>query len=166
MRNVTFTAVTIAIAFTLHATEAWTCSPSEVTGVSLADGAVDVPTNASLFFAMSDAPSNATLLDEASDERTELQFTFESPLTEVAMPGLAPSRAYRVELDVFDSGNGVVEPSRTMRFTTAAAADDEAPSLDDVDSSVTSEKIPGALTFGEGCALSPLPYWREERVQI
>ena len=39
MRSVTITGITIAIAFTLHATDAWSCSPGEVSGISLVDGA-------------------------------------------------------------------------------------------------------------------------------
>jgi hypothetical protein len=171
MRTVTFsfTALTMfTSAFTLatlHSAEARACSPAEITGVSPADGAVDVPTNAKLFFAISDIPSNATLVDEETDERTELQVTFDAPVTEMILAPLLPSRAYRVELDIFDNGNGVLEAGRTLRFTTAAAADDAAPALTTIDTSVSSEKVPGGLTFGEGCSLAPLPYWREERVQ-
>jgi hypothetical protein len=166
MRNVTFTiaTATIAVAFSLHASEALACSPGEVSGVSPSDGAVDVPTNASLFFAQFDAPQSVVLVDEASGARSELDVDVQFPLTTVALTGLAPSTSYRVELDPFENADGVIAPSREIRFTTAAATDEEAPALVDVDSDVASEKVDGALTFGEGCALSPLPYWREERI--
>lgn len=165
MRSVTFTGITIAIAFTLHATDAWSCSPGEVSGISLVDGAVEVPRNASIFFAMGDAPSNATLVHEASGARTELGVNFEAPVTAVALINLAPATAYRVELDLFENASGVIEPSNTLHFTTAANADEVQPAIDEIDSDVSSEKIDGGFTFGEGCSLSPLPYWREERVE-
>lgn len=169
MRNITFTAATfsltvVVIGLVLAANEGHACSPGGESGVSPADGAVDVPTNASLFFASLDAPSNAALVDEVTGARTQLVFERQATLTEIEVPGLQPSTSYRVELDAFEDAEGVLVPGRTLRFTTAAGSDEAEPVLGDVGSDVTVDKIPGGLTFGEGCSFMPFPYWRDERI--
>ena len=148
----------VATAVTLAASVAWPCSPAAELGFAPVDGALGVPTNASLFFAIGDAPGTAVLVDESTDARTDLVIEFAS-LSRATLPALTPSTTYRVEMDIFEG-----TPSRTLTFTTGEGPDALAPEIVDVNSAIEVEKFPAELTFGEGCSMVVLPVWREERV--
>lgn len=148
----------VATVVTFAASAAWPCSPAVELGIAPIEGALGVPTNASLFFAIGDAPGTAVLVDESTDARTDLVIEFAS-LSRATLPALSPSTSYRVEMDIIEG-----TPSRTLTFTTGEGPDALAPDIEDVESDVAVEKVPGELTFGEGCSMVLLPVWRDERV--
>lgn len=132
-RQLHFTLFTIATGFGVlgFGTSADACSCADETGfyeTTPVDGAVDVPTNVTLFATVAYYPGTVTLLDEQDEEVATVR-TFISEFSGVCSNrfeldpavDLLPNHTYRLVASGDDAGAGVGLP-RVISFTTGGGA--------------------------------------------